>query len=217
MSNRRLAPFAVAGMLWFGMANAAIADTSSTGPVPTVTQTANAVTVSLPGVGTLSFSVDATTGAVSDLVATADPAGGFTAGTPALVEEGVQIVFTSATGTPQVLHVEVEEEDGQLKVKAETETDAEATPTSTTPTSTTPTTDGELGAGHDSEHDGQPSATSTTEAEHDQEHTTTTQMTSTTPTSLDGGSDGASSGDAGNSDAGHSGSGEGSGSGGGQD
>jgi len=206
VSNRRIVPFAVAGLLWFGLANTAIAEENNNGPVPTVTQTANAVTVSLPGVGTLSFSVDPGTGAVSSLVATADPSGGFTAGTPAISDEGVQVVFTSANGAPEVLSVEVEREDGALRVKAEAENDADDSPTS----STAPT------AEVDGEHDGQPNTTPTTEVEH--EHTTTTQMTSTTPTSEDGhGSDGGSSDGGGTSDSGQSGSGGDSGSGGGQD
>jgi hypothetical protein len=84
-----------------------------------VTQTPSTFTVDLPGVGSLTFTVDPATGALSNLVATADS--GFTAGTPQLTDDGVQVSFNNASGAPTVLQAEVEREDGTVKVKPEVE------------------------------------------------------------------------------------------------
>jgi hypothetical protein len=94
---------------------------SSPSAAPTVTQSPSTFTVDLPGVGSLTFTVDPATGALSNLVATADS--GFTAGTPQLTDEGVQVSFTSASGAPTVLQAQVEREDGTVRVKPEVEND----------------------------------------------------------------------------------------------
>ena len=114
MYIRRIAFIMSAALLGFGAASGPLvlagADTPppATAPAsgPTVTSSAGTFTVMLPGVGSLSFAVDPTTGAVSSLTVTPVDGSGFTASAPATKSEGVQVLFTSATST-QVLQVEV--------------------------------------------------------------------------------------------------------------
>jgi hypothetical protein len=122
----RTAALAVSAILGLAVAApvAASADSSSQ-PAPTVSQSASAFTVNLPGVGSLTFVVDAATGAVSQVVATADPGSAFAAGTPKVTDEGVEVVFTDASGTATVLQAEVESEEGTVTVKPEAETSDE--------------------------------------------------------------------------------------------
>jgi hypothetical protein len=188
----RFAALVAASLLGLGLtAPAALA--GSTTPPPTVTQSAGTFTVSLPGVGSVVFTVDPATGAISGLVVTADPAGGFAAGTPAVTDEGVQVHFTSANGTVQALNVEVEREDGVVKVTAESEADQPDHEDGADIGATTSTT----------EHEDETAQEPTTEAEHEGEVATTTTptteaehqaTTSTTEAGHDGsGSDGGSS------------------------
>jgi hypothetical protein len=119
MFGSRFAALSAAAVLGLGLAGslagagAAQADT----PVasPTVIQSNGTFTVALPGVGTLSFSVDAS-GALSKLVAS--PAAGLSASQLATTGEGVEVSF-SGGGTARVLAVEVDREDGAVQVKAE--------------------------------------------------------------------------------------------------
>jgi hypothetical protein len=198
MLRHRLLALGAVTVLALGVAGpAAVADTTPTTPPPTVSQSANTFTVNLPGVGSLSFMVDPATGAVSNLVATADP--GFTAGTAAVTDEGVQVTFTAPDATTQVLKVEVEREDGAIKVTAESDGD-QPDGEDQASASATPTTEHD---GDVSEHQG--ATTSTTELEHEGEtstttanaehegETSTTSPTSTTKDGHDGSGDSSSS------------------------
>jgi uncharacterized membrane protein YgcG len=83
----------------------------------TVTQSAGVFTVTLPGVGMVSFGVDPTTHALTGLTVTpSDPS--VTAGAPVVTEEGVQVRFDTASGT-EFLEVEVEQEGAVPQVTAE--------------------------------------------------------------------------------------------------
>lgn len=80
-------------------APAAVADCAATLPLTTpckaaVANVGNNYTVTLPGVGTLTFSLDAANNVVNP-VATADP--GFTASTPAVDHDGAAATFVNAT------------------------------------------------------------------------------------------------------------------------
>lgn len=120
MRRRKLAIVCSAGVLSLGLVGvpaAAFADDGGSQAQPTVTQTGGSFTVTLPGVGSLSFSVDPTTHALTGLMVTpADPS--IVAGTPMLTDEGVQVLFSSPTGA-QTLEVEVEGEGAVPVVKAE--------------------------------------------------------------------------------------------------
>ena len=139
MSFRRIATASAAALLGLGVAvvpaTMAAADTttttsttSTTVATPTTTTTdpnapvvanvGNDFTITLPGIGTLTFTVDPATGAVSGLLVVAVDGSGFTAGTPVATAEGVAVVFTSATAT-QVLEVEVHMTESGPKVTAE--------------------------------------------------------------------------------------------------
>jgi hypothetical protein len=108
---------AVLSLGLIGIPAASFADDSGSLTQPTVTQSGGSFTVTLPGVGSLSFSVDPSTHALTGVMVTpADPS--VVAGTPVLTDEGVQVLFTTATGN-ETLEVEVEGEDGVPVVKAE--------------------------------------------------------------------------------------------------
>lgn len=133
MSRRRLAALSSAAFLGFGLAIAPAAlagadtpppagTTATTAPgTPVVTSAAGTFTVTLPGVGSLSFGVDPTSGALTGLTVAPVDGSGFTAGTPALTEEGVSITFTSGTGST-VLQVEVHPSSTGPVVTAEVDT-----------------------------------------------------------------------------------------------
>lgn len=136
MSFRRIAFASAAALLGLGVAGVpatmAAADTTtttSTTVAPTTTTTTdpnapvvsnvgNDFTITLPGIGTLTFTVDPASGALSVLTVAPVDGSGFTAGTPVVTAEGVSVVFTSATAT-QVLEVELHMTDGAPKVTAE--------------------------------------------------------------------------------------------------
>ena len=93
--------------------------TTTTDPnAPVVANVGNDFTITLPGIGTLTFTVDPATGAVSGLLVVPVDGSGFTAGTPVATAEGVAVVFTSATAT-RVLEVEVHMTDSGPMVTAE--------------------------------------------------------------------------------------------------
>lgn len=209
--GRKLLLGGSAGVLSLGLigipATALADEDGGTQAQPTVTMTAGSFTVTLPGVGTLSFSVAPGTDTLSDLTVTpADPS--ITAGTPVLTDEGVQVRFTTPTGA-ETLEVEVEGDGPVPVVKAEAEGpedgveaaqepgrdngDNENEPGdnqgedqgddgATPPTTTTDRGDGAQ-MGHDSSGDGPDHGTTTTTPP-------PTSTTSTTATSGDGGSDG---------------------------
>ena len=87
---------------------------------PTVTQSAGTFTVTVPGVGSLSFGVDPTSGALVALTVTPAPGSGFMAGSPRAVEEGVQVLFTGTSGS-RLLAVKVDRDEDVTEVKAEVE------------------------------------------------------------------------------------------------
>lgn len=220
--GRRLLLGGSAGVLSLGLigipATALADEDGGTQAQPTVTMTAGSFTVTLPGVGTLSFSVAPGTDTLSDLTVTpADPS--ITAGTPVLTDEGVQVRFTTPTGA-QTLEVEVEGDGPVPVVKAEAEGpedgveaaqepgrdngdnenepgDNQGDDGATPPTTTTDRGDGAQ-MGDDSSGDGPDHGTTTTTPP-------PTSTTSTTATSGDGGSDGdggSNSSDGGSGDGG---------------
>jgi hypothetical protein len=118
MSRRRLAIISSAAVLGLGLAIAPVAMAAADSPppasttstteaaAPVVTSAGGTFTVTLPGVGSLSFGVDPTTGVLTGLTVAPVDGSGFTAGTPVLTEEGVSITFTSGMGAT-VLQVEI--------------------------------------------------------------------------------------------------------------
>ncbi len=111
MFVRRVLFWSSAAALGLGLAGvpaAVWADDAPSPASPTVSQTAGTFVVTLPGVGSLSFGVDPTTGALTGLTVTPAAGTDFTAGTPQLTDEGVQVLFSGTTGS-QLLEVEVEE------------------------------------------------------------------------------------------------------------
>ncbi len=97
----------------------ASADSSST-EVEQAVPGGGATTITLPGIGDITVTIDATTGAISDVnVVTAD---GVTADTPVTLPNGdVQIPVTLADGTQQTVQVSGEVEDGVPTVETEIE------------------------------------------------------------------------------------------------
>ncbi len=78
--------------------------------------------VTLPGAGSVTFTVDET-GAIVALVVTPDA--GVTAGDPVVTDEGVTITFTGPDGAVRVLEIEVETEDGVIDVEIEIDDESE--------------------------------------------------------------------------------------------
>jgi|GEM_PF-6562190 len=135
MSIRRIAFISYAALLGLGAtggsvalagANIPPAATSPASTTPTVTSSAGTFTVTFPGVGSLSFAVDTTTGAVSSLTVTPVDGSGVTASVPTATRDGVKVVFTSATST-QVLEVKVVRSPSGPIVKAEVDVPDHAT------------------------------------------------------------------------------------------
>jgi hypothetical protein len=201
MSLRRIGFIGAAACLGLGIVGTpalAWADSGSPGSsaaaAPTVTQDASGTwTVALPGVGTLSFTIDPSTGSVTGLTVTPAVGSGFTAGTPTVTTEGVEVVFSSGT-TSEVLQVKVEQEDGVPTVTAEVQVpDTESGDQTNGTTGSSDGTEGGTSDGGDSSSssgdDGQDNAASATSS-------TTTTSTPTNSSSDDGsdssGSDGSS-------------------------
>ena len=155
-----------------GVPIAASAEDSGT-PTATVTQTAGVFTVTLPGIGTVSFGVDPTTQTLTGLTVTpSDPS--VTAGTPVLTEEGVQVRFDTSAG-PEFLEVEVEQEGAMPRVTAEVALPEDAEHGDQA---------GDNEGGHDGAGDGGPD--NTTASRDDGQH-----PTGTTPTTSGAGEDNA--------------------------
>lgn len=129
--SRFAALFVALGLGLFVTAPAAFADSATTvasaSSDPVVTPGANgSYTVNVPGVGTLTFTVDPATGQVSGVTALVAPEASATttAGTPTVTSEGVSVAFTdSSSGLVTTVSAEVDMEDGVPVVTAETETD----------------------------------------------------------------------------------------------
>src|SRR5438105_4009585 len=108
MLRTRLAALAGAAVLGLGLVGpAAFADgtsptTARPASRPQVTSSGDSFTVTLPGVGSVTFTADRS-GNVTGLTATGDP--GFTAGTPTTTAEGVRVAFTGSDGQARVLDV----------------------------------------------------------------------------------------------------------------
>jgi len=117
---QRLAAIGIAAVVGLWLVAPAVG-ASDGGSSPVVSQSGNAFIVDLPGVGSLVFSVDPASGAISNVVVTAAASGDFTAGAPKVTEEGVEVSFTSPSGTSQVLAVKVEQDEGVVKVEAESD------------------------------------------------------------------------------------------------
>ena len=99
---------------------------------PTVTHSAGTFTVTLPGVGSLSFGVDPTSGALSAITVTPTPGSDFVAGAPMSIEEGFQVLFTGTSGS-QLLEVKVDRDEDVTEVKAEVESPPPAAQPGATP------------------------------------------------------------------------------------
>jgi len=241
MYRRKLLLAGSAGILSLGLAGIPAAAFGDGGgqTQPTVVQSGSSFTVTLPGIGSLSFSVDPSTDALTGLIVTpADPS--ITAGTPSFTDEGVQVLFTSATGS-ETLEVEVEGDGSMPKVTAEArgpedgleaenaapgnepenDNQNEAAPEVENETgddqgtaTSAPSVSGDSSGGSDSS-DGQSGDTTTTVAP-PSSTTTTTSVTSGDGGGSDGGSDGGSTTTSTSSSDGGGGSGDSSSSGSGQ-
>ena len=103
MLRSKVAALAVGATLsvgvWAVPAAATTRSTETTTPVPG----GGATTITLAGIGTITLNVDATTGAVSNVVLT--PTNGVTGGAPVVTPEGVQILVTLADGTQQSVQI----------------------------------------------------------------------------------------------------------------
>ena len=221
MSVRRLAFMSAAAMLGFGLAGGptlAWADSApsqtSSASAPTVTQDSSGQwTVTLPGVGSVSFTVDSTTGAITGLTVMAADGSGFTAGSPTTTDEGVQVLFTSST-TSRVLQIEVEMGENGPRVTAEAEVDnAETTETEGANDATSPdeTTENESSgddsstSGHDGTETTTPTDTTSSAGEGPDDGAQPAPAGSTTTTTTEvSGEDGGTSGTSGTSDGGSS-------------
>jgi hypothetical protein len=181
--------------------------------------------VTLPGVGSLSFSVDPTTHDLTGLMVTpADPS--IVAGTPVLTDEGVQVLFTSPTGA-ETLEVEVEGDGAVPVVKAEAQGPSDAMDAAGNGTVPTGDEDGNNNGAGDNENkpgvtnnepgenEGTPPPTSTTTRSEDGSPGGSDDgMPTTTPTAPSMPTTTTSSGDSGGSDGGNISDGDrGSGSG----
>lgn len=126
-----------------GTAFAVDATPTTTAPTSPTPNAAVPYTVTIPGVGTLSLTLDPATGAVSDVVVT--PAEGLTAGTPTVTTEGVKVVLTATDGTVRVLEAQVEQSEHGVRIETEVDTEAD-----------TQHTDHESaqGAAHENDHKG---------------------------------------------------------------
>jgi len=87
------------------------------------TTTGGPMTLNVAGVGTVTFSVDPTTAAISDVVVT--PIDGVSTGAPVATPDGVRIQVTTADGTVRVLKIKARHEDAGLEVETEVEIENE--------------------------------------------------------------------------------------------
>jgi uncharacterized membrane protein YgcG len=134
MSSRRIALTSAAAILCLGLvavpASIAWADSATPPSAPAappasptvVANPSGTFTVTLPGVGSLSFAVDPVTGTPMNLIVAPVAGSNFTAGSPRITNEGVKVVFTSATSN-QVLEVNIEPGASGPVVTAENDVD----------------------------------------------------------------------------------------------
>jgi hypothetical protein len=124
MLSRRTAAIVFGGCLTFGGVAATVGPAFAVDTPPTTTTPSSApapYTVTIPGVGTISLTLDPVTGAVSDVLVT--PADGLTAGTPQVSTEGVKVVLTAKDGTVHVLEAQVEHDEHGVRVEVEVDTE----------------------------------------------------------------------------------------------
>lgn len=147
MLRSKVAALAVGATLGVGvMAVPAMAETGGT-EITTPVPGGGSTTITLAGIGTITLTVDGTTGAISGVILTPDA--GVTAGAPVVTPEGVQIPVTLADGAQQTLHVSGEVDGGVPSVETEVtpardESDSEGDGTGTlTPPTTEPEDPGE--------------------------------------------------------------------------
>ncbi|GAC1542467.1 MAG: hypothetical protein NVS3B12_30490 [Acidimicrobiales bacterium] len=138
-TSRFAAAAAAASISLFGVGVAsALADTApvtTTTAAPKVTLTGSTYTVAIPGVGDVSFALDAQ-GVASNVTFTV--ASGALTTTP---ETEVSVTIPAATNTPvRIVTISVEREDGALKVSVESDDEQGDDQASTETTSTTPST-----------------------------------------------------------------------------
>ena len=105
-------------------AHAALASDDGTQPAASTPAAApQTITRTIPGVGTVIFTVDPSTGAITNVVVT--PLTAVTAGTPVVQDGKILIPVTLANGTGTTLRVKVNIEDGRVQVEAELENEPE--------------------------------------------------------------------------------------------
>jgi uncharacterized membrane protein YgcG len=113
------AALAVGGSVAAAIAPSATASPSgSAESETTLPATGGPVTLTIAGVGTVTFTVDAT-GAISNLVVT--PVDGVTVGTPVVTDEGVQVQLTGPGGVMRVLEISAKHDDDGIEVETEVE------------------------------------------------------------------------------------------------
>ncbi len=93
---------------------------ASTSPAPATPQL---VTHDIPGVGTVMFTIDPATGAITNVMVT--PLTGVTVGLPVVGDGSLTIPVTLADGTQQTVKLKVDDENGAVKVETEVEHGAE--------------------------------------------------------------------------------------------
>jgi hypothetical protein len=116
---------ALGGVAATAVSASADTDPPTETPAPPANCDPVAFTVTVPGVGTVSFMADPCTGAISEVVVTpgVDLPPGSEIGDPVVTSEGVKILITAADGTIQVLEIEAEINDSGIKIETEIETD----------------------------------------------------------------------------------------------
>jgi uncharacterized membrane protein YgcG len=97
--------------------------TPAQNPETRTTTAGGSVTLNVAGVGTVTFTVDPTTAAISDVVVT--PIDGVSTGAPVATPDGVRIQVTAADGTVRVLQIKAHHEDAGLEVQTELEVNDE--------------------------------------------------------------------------------------------
>jgi hypothetical protein len=121
MLRTKVAALAMGASLGIGVMAVPAAASSGSSEIHTPMPAAGGTTdITLPGIGTLTVTID-TTGAIVDALLAPDP--GVDAGTPVVTPEGVQIPVTLADGTKQTVEVSGELEDGVPTIESEVESE----------------------------------------------------------------------------------------------
>lgn len=121
MIRKRLAVLVASAALGCGAAAAAATAALAGGgdddhaPTTTAPQAPTPVHLTVPGVGTIAFTLHPD-GTATDIVITPDP--GVTAGTPTPNNEGFTVPVTAADGTSKVVKVDTEEDGVEFEVEA---------------------------------------------------------------------------------------------------